>query len=158
MNGDKAWAWVMELCKKHGIAPAQNSGLFEIVTAVRERDKYRDRLQIDPGGSDKIDELEESIGFLRFQIRNMEQAILDCINAPKGVVPDSATPFYDANRVHQNLLASDKGVVESMDDPPSYVIVACYDNAMHPKLSSDCSQCKQALSCQELNGYVIKHN
>jgi hypothetical protein len=40
-----------------------------------ERDRYRDRLQFDPGGSDKIDELEQSIQFKDHEIECLEREV-----------------------------------------------------------------------------------
>lgn len=41
---------------------------------AEENKKLRDRLQFDPGGSDKIDELEQCIQFLRHDIKTLTAA------------------------------------------------------------------------------------
>jgi hypothetical protein len=40
-----------------------------------ENEKFRARLQIDPGGSDKIDELEEAMNHLRFQYEELKKKV-----------------------------------------------------------------------------------
>ncbi len=71
---------------------------------VRENTRYKDRLQIDPGGSDKIDELQQSNDFLRHRAETAEQQIeewkyvsgLECGGDPDGVTPAKAKEFLDA--------------------------------------------------------------
>lgn len=49
-------------------------GGYKLVIALLEENKeLRDRLQIDPGGSDKIDELEQCIQFLRHEIESLKK-------------------------------------------------------------------------------------
>jgi hypothetical protein len=40
---------------------------------IEERNRYLKRLQIDPGGSDKIDELETAMSFLRQEIADLKK-------------------------------------------------------------------------------------
>ena len=69
---------------------------------VRENTRYKDRLQIDPGGSDKIDELRQSNDFLRHRAETAEQQIeewkdasgLECGGDPDGVTPTKVKEFW----------------------------------------------------------------
>lgn len=71
---------------------------------VRENIRYKDRLQIDPGGSDKIDELQQSNDFLRHRAETAETQIerwkdasgLECGGDPDGITPAKAKEFWDA--------------------------------------------------------------
>lgn len=42
---------------------------------VQDNTRYRDRLQIDPGGSDKIDELRQATQFLRHEIESLKDQL-----------------------------------------------------------------------------------
>jgi hypothetical protein len=57
----------------------------EAVRLYRERDaqaaRYHDRLQIDPGGSDRIDELEAATEHLRVEIERLRAALDDIATA-----------------------------------------------------------------------------
>lgn len=71
---------------------------------VRENIRHKDRLQIDPGGSDKIDELQQSNDFLRHRAETAEARVeewkdasgLECGGDPDGVTPAKAKEFWDA--------------------------------------------------------------
>lgn len=48
------------------------------ITELKKRIKeYEDRLQFDPGGSDKIDELEQALQFAKHSIEMLESLIFD---------------------------------------------------------------------------------
>lgn len=109
-------------------------------------------------------------------IECLKRALMDSINAPKGVVPDSALPFYAeivkgnpniitcldemspfnitmedirTNRVKRGSMVVDN----SSGVPPVYVLRACYDNSMAPKLHKDCRSCPYAKQCAVLHPY-----
>ena len=44
---------------------------------IEDHNRYRERLQFDPGGSDKIDELESAIELLRFDLEGWKRTVVD---------------------------------------------------------------------------------
>jgi hypothetical protein len=47
---------------------------LQLVEVTKERDRYRERLQFDPGGSDKIDELEAVLAITKNRLNEAEAA------------------------------------------------------------------------------------
>jgi hypothetical protein len=87
-------SWLLQLIREHALWSAGSEELAKRVDALetenkqlradyteavrlyRERDaqaaRYHDRLQIDPGGSDRIDELEAAIEHLRADVLRLQ--------------------------------------------------------------------------------------
>ena len=55
------------------MSPAEAAA--KINRLVRDNTRYRDRLQIDPGGSDNIDELQDAAQFLRHRVETAETRV-----------------------------------------------------------------------------------
>lgn len=64
------WAAGVLPFEQHAATGSTRDGVFEEL--ITERDRLRARLQIDPGGSDKIDELEDAVAHLRARIAELE--------------------------------------------------------------------------------------
>jgi hypothetical protein len=82
---------------------------------VQENTRYRDRLQIDPGGSDKIDELQQAVQFLRQPIHN----------------PPGATGEYVDVMGEMTILFTVQLPVEHCHEP-----IACDDPAVEAALQA----------------------
>ena len=70
----------------------------ELARVSEERDRYYDRLEFDPGGSDKIDELEQSIQFLRHDLECKTNS-LKTVNDNWGRTATVAAALKDKLRV-----------------------------------------------------------
>lgn len=91
------------LCYPDGRTMSPADAASKINKLVSENRRYKDRLQIDPGGSDKIDELHQLTDFLKHNLEMAEKQIEQWKDAsglerggdPDGVTPESAKEFWD---------------------------------------------------------------